>query len=427
MTSVVAFLVGVPLAVAFLCVVHFGPLGDSLLKRYLKHEVECVEVIMFCCAASALGAKLWHNRRERRACRLEVLPPWDGQPVSVDEAPKMLALLGRLPRSVQNTCLVNRVANVLDFLSRRRSAADLDDHLRDLTDNDTVSLESSYALIRFITWAIPILGFLGTVLGITGAISGVTPDRLEHDLNSVTDGLALAFDATALALGLTMIAMFLTYVVDRLEQNVLEAVDRYAARHLAHRFERTGVEGNQVAAIVRDNTRAVLESTEKLVERQAQLWARTLAEVDRQRAEAEGKLQQRLAAGLQAALEQTLDSHSRRLAAVEEQAVRQGCSLLEQVARVAAAVQEQQAVVGRTAEGLATLTAALAQLQEGEEQLVRLQETLARNLEVLAGGRSFEEAVHALTAAIHLLTARTAAPAIAGSIGPPGRRPGAAA
>ena len=79
------------------------------------------------------------------------------------------------------------------------SAAGLRLFLRSLADQDSLTLEGSNALVRFITWAIPILGFLGTVLGITGAISGVTPEVLEKSLSTVTDGLSLAFDTTAVA------------------------------------------------------------------------------------------------------------------------------------------------------------------------------------------------------------------------------------
>src|SRR5262249_53284463 len=155
------------------------------------------------------------------------------QAVPVEEANRLLTALEALPRRLHGTYLVRRVAAVLAFLSSRGSANELDDHLRTLTDNDAIALEGTYSLTRFITWAIPILGFLGTVLGITQAISGVTPEVLEHSLSTVTDGLALAFDATALGLGLTMVTMFLSYVVERAELGILEAVDRYTDQHLA--------------------------------------------------------------------------------------------------------------------------------------------------------------------------------------------------
>src|SRR5207237_1221128 len=160
---------------------------------------------MFCCALGALGAKLLRSLTEHAACRTEILPPWDGKALPVTEGNKLLATLGKLPRRLQNTYLVNRTAAVLNFLCSRGSAGELDDQRSSLIYNDSIALEGSYSLIRFITWAMPILGFLGTVLGITQSISGVTPEKLEKDLSQVTDGLALAFDTTALALGLTMI------------------------------------------------------------------------------------------------------------------------------------------------------------------------------------------------------------------------------
>ena len=399
-TTAAAFLVGLPLAAAFLALVHYGPLRGTPLERYLKHGVECVEVVMFCLAAGALAAKLRGHLREDTALRAEVLPPWDGRPVPVAEASRLLGALSRLPARLQGTVLVSRVASALDFLARRGSAADLDDQMRDLADADRDALEGSYALIRFITWAIPILGFLGTVLGITGAIAGVTPERLEQDLNSVTDGLALAFDSTALALGLTMLTMFLTYLVERLEEGVLESVDRYAARHLAHRFERTGAEANQVLQAVRESTVVLHEATRELVRGQAEVWAKALAEGDRRRAEAEARHQERFAAALEAALSGTLRGHAEAAAALE--------------GRLSAAV----AALARTAEGVNNQAAALAKLHEGEAQLARLQESLARNLEALTATGTLEEAVHSLTAAAHLLTARVA---------PSAKRPGVAA
>jgi biopolymer transport protein ExbB/TolQ len=404
LSTVAAFAVGLPLAGGILALIHLGALAGTPLHHYLSHTVEQVEVVMFCLAISGLAAKVWQNVGERRACRTDVLPPWDGQPVPVAEAPKLLAGVNCLPRSLQKSRLVNRVVGVLDFLANRGSAAELDDHLRDLADGDAVALENSYALIRFITWAIPILGFLGTVLGITGAINGVTPEVLEHSLSTVTDGLALAFNATALALALTMITMFLTYLVDRLELSVLDTVDQYAARQLAHRFERPPGHGAEVVEVVRQNAVALLRVTDDVVQRQAEVWAKSLDEINRRHAESLARGKEQLTTALEAALERTLKSHAERLAASEKVSGK----LLEQVTSLAAAVAQQNA--------------ALAKLQEGEKQLVRLQESLARNLDTLAGAGSFEAAVHSLTAAIHLLTARTA-----GAPAQPVKRPGVAA
>jgi biopolymer transport protein ExbB/TolQ len=427
-TTLVAFTLGLPLAAGVLGVVQFGPLRETPLRRYLSHPVEMVEITLFCVALAALTAKLLVYLGERRACRAAVLPPWDGKPVPVAEAGRLLAGLGKLPRRWQGTRIVKRAADVLDFLRSRGSAAELDDHLRTLADNDALALESSYALTRFICWAVPILGFLGTVLGITTAIAGVTPEVLEKSLGSVTDGLALAFDATALALGLTMLTMLLSFVVERAEQGVVEAVDQFADRELAHRFERTGSEGGEFVEVVRRHTDVLVKAMEKLVERQAGVWAKALEEVDRRRIEAERRHEERLTVALEAALEKTLEAHARRLAALEKQVVEQSAALVGQLGAVTAAVsdlgREQQAGLAQVARGLAAQLEAVARLQDGEKQLLRLHELLNQNLAALNGAAAFEEALHSLTAAVHLLTARATPGGSPLRLAP---RPGAAA
>jgi biopolymer transport protein ExbB/TolQ len=405
-----ALLGGVPLAVGVLCSIHFTSVAQTEAARYVHNPVEWVEVLMFCCAASALAAKLWQHARERLAGRYELLPPWDGNPAPLAEAARLLAGLNRLPARLHRTRLVRRVAAVLDFLCRRGSAAELDDQLRALADGDSVALENSYSLIRFITWAIPILGFLGTVLGITMAISGVTPEKLETGLNQVTDGLAIAFDATALALGLTMLTMFLSFVVDRLEQGALEDVDRYVDCHLAHRFARPGGAGDGTLEAVRQNTQVLLQASEELVRRQAELWASTIEEADYRRTEEEKRHQERLAGALEKALERTLKAHAEQVAALQRQAVEDSARLLERLATLAETVratgQEQQAGLRQVAEAVVAQANVLGQLQAGEKHLLRLEQELHQNLTALAGAQAFEQALHSLTAAVHLLTSR---------------------
>ena len=301
--------------------------------------------------------------------------------------------------------------------------------MRTLADNDVVSMEGGFALTRFITWAIPILGFLGTVLGITTAIHGATPEVLEKSLSSVTDGLSYAFDATALALALTMITMFLSFLVERDEQGVLDAVDRAIDRCLAHRFQRVGADAGPFAQAVQQNTQAMMEAMGQLVQKQAEVWARTVAEMDRRSEEMHAKPREQFVGAVESALEKTLETHAKRLATLEGKTTEQTGKLLQQMAALAAAVRdtgrEQQATLVRVAEGVAAQASVLGRLQEGESNLVHLQAVLHQNLAALANASSFEQAVHGLTAAAHLLTARTAAQS--GGPVPPAPRLGKAA
>ncbi len=380
-----SLVLGLPLSAAVLAFLHQPRFDGTRVQRYISHPIETVEVVVFCCAIAALVAKLWGCLRQRRALRCNVLPEWDGERQPPGEAQPLFARLAGLPRSVRRSWIGQRCRAVLDYLCRRSSAAGLDDHVRVLADNDAMALESSYSFIRFLVWATPILGFLGTVLGITEAIAGVSPEQLEKDLTNVTGGLATAFDTTGLALMLTMITMLVTFLVERIEQRTMHEVDAYVDENLFHRF----------AHPESDNS-PLLATMGQLVERQADVWAESLARMqDRLRLE-EQRVQERLTAALAAALEQSLAAHEKQLA-----------EALKPIATLAGALRQQVVSLRPMAEGMAALSQALGRLQEGEGQLVRLQTLLQHNLATLAAAGSFEEALHSLTAAVHLLTARS--------------------
>jgi len=404
--TLAAFVIGLPLSAGLLWLIHRGPLHGTVVQRYVSHPVEYASVILFACALGTLLVKVLGWFRERAAFGAKPVPAWDGRAVGVEEAGPLLAHLTQRPRWLNATYLGRRLGAVLEFLCNRKSAVELDDQLRTLADNDALSLDASYGLTRFITWAIPILGFLGTVLGITEAIAGVTPEQLEQSLHTVTDGLALAFDTTALALGLTMLLMFLTFLVERLEQTVLEQVDQVVEQELAHRFARTGSAGGEFIETFRQHNQVLLHATEQLVQKQADLWGKSLEAAGQRRGQLEAEFQQQLGTALEAVLEKTMDAHTRRLAALEKQAAQNNGLLMEKLGSLA-----------KLADRLAAQTEALVAVQEGNVQLVRLQESLQQNLETLADAGSFQQAVHSLTAAIHLFTSQMTT----------ARRPGAAA
>ena len=115
-------------------------------------------------------------------------------------------------------------------------------------------------------------------------------------------------------------------------------------------------------------------------------------------------------AALDAALDKTLETHSQRLATLQEQAMTSGNSAVErltdQARRIWDSGKEQQIAIGKLVQGVAAHVQAMTRLQAGEEQLARLQEALNHNLSALHAAGTLDQAVHSLTAAIHLLTTR---------------------
>lgn len=392
LASLAAFVLGIPVGLVMLMALTQGPWRIESLQRYLAHPIVQAEVVLFCCAAAALVVKALLCVKERWVLTRQLLPDWNGKAHPAAEADALLRHLVHQPPLLRSSLAYRRIAAVLGFVSHRGSANELDDQMRSLADADALHQDGSFSLLRFITWAIPILGFLGTVVGITQAIAGVTPQALERSLNTVTDGLAEAFDTTAAALCLTMVLMFASFLVDRWEQTLLGRVDDLVDAELAHRFERTGPESAQFIESLRQNTGVLLQAVEQLVERQATLWSQTLHRADRHWSDLGEKQKTLLVDSLTLALRTTQEEQERRLQEMERKLQLRNEELLAGLEKVTAALDAK--------------TTALARLQDGEEQLLRLQDALQQNLAVLAGSGSFDQAVQSLTAAIHLLTGR---------------------
>ena len=116
--------------------------------------------------------------------------------------------------------------------------------LRSQAENDESHTESSYGLLAGIVWVIPILGFIGTVIGLSGAIGGfgavlnadATVSSLKDSLTPVTGSLGIAFDTTYVALLLAMVVQMSMTVLRRQEELFLDACREYAHVNIISRL-----------------------------------------------------------------------------------------------------------------------------------------------------------------------------------------------
>ena len=106
--------------------------------------------------------------------------------------------------------------------------------------------ESSYSVPRILVWAIPLLGFIGTVIGISGAVSGFSGflensgdvEQIKEGIGQVTSNLGLAFDTTLLALFLSVLVMIPLVLVERYESKLLLGIDIFINDKLLPRLKK---------------------------------------------------------------------------------------------------------------------------------------------------------------------------------------------
>lgn len=117
--------------------------------------------------------------------------------------------------------------------------------LRHQSDLDADTAASSYRTVKLFIWAMPILGFIGTVLGISLAVggfsdfltAGVSIEEIETvtaKLGEVAGGLSFAFDTTLLGLLAGLIATMASSGVQDREERMLTGLDELGLMILAN-------------------------------------------------------------------------------------------------------------------------------------------------------------------------------------------------
>jgi biopolymer transport protein ExbB/TolQ len=281
-----------------------------------------------------------------------------------EECNALMAQVERLPARRQDDYYVARLRSALGHLKHHGSAESLDDELKYLSDLDASRLHASYGLFRVIVWAIPILGFLGTVIGITMMLAGAAEIANGADQSAmfkIFEGLALKFDTTALALTFAILLMLTHFYVERAENSLLQEVDQQLESELLDRFTvvPSGSDGQVVAA--RQMAETMRQATEALVRRQAEVW------------------------------QASVEAAGQRWAEMTE----------------SAGQHIQGAMSGAVGE-LAGRAEVLQRAVEAAGEVTRLEDALNRNLAALAGAKHFEQTVLSLAAAVNMLSARLA-------------------
>ncbi|OYP29813.1 hypothetical protein CGZ80_23750 [Rhodopirellula sp. MGV] len=244
----IAIASGAVLSGAFYAVVLSAP-WPPLRRYFLGHPVAVAATVLFCVGVMILAFKWWDVRRQWRLFRTisdGAIAPRDENDSPADQfrgqhdagyvATKWDAYLGKLPRERSQSQLVVRLREVLARQSGRGTTKHLSDDLRELSARDADQSHESFALVRIIVWAIPMLGFLGTVIGITQTLGGLDFSNGTAAVDNLKSGLYVAFDTTALGLVLSIAAIFLQFPVEKNEQQLLAAIDErvgvLTGRHL---------------------------------------------------------------------------------------------------------------------------------------------------------------------------------------------------
>lgn len=267
---------GLIIGINFFALIYQGAISNWLVTRYCaSHPIEIIEMTVFFAGLSALALRFTDIAGQFSSLKLWLLPPIPAGGNTVGDCDFLIQQL-ETHKPLSHTFLLRRIRDALDFVRRTGSADALEPHLRHLEEVDSMRANNAYSMVRIIIWAIPILGLLGTVIGITIAVANLNPEALEESTKKVTHGLGMAFDHTATALSLTMLLMFTKAAVERLEDNLLGKVDERVSHEMIGRFQVTGDNSDPNVAAIHRMADQVVVAIESLAGRQADIWKNTI-------------------------------------------------------------------------------------------------------------------------------------------------------
>jgi biopolymer transport protein ExbB/TolQ len=181
---------------------------------------------------------------QMRSLTLAAVPTEPEFIVTEKTAATVLARIQELVDHPRHFVLFNRIYRALSNLKNMGQINDVSSILRAQAENDEAEVASSYTLLNGLVWGIPVLGFIGTVLGLSLAIGRFTAtlqaagdlSLIRASLQGVTGGLATAFETTLIALSYTLMLQMGITIAQKREMEFLDQCNDYCHSYIVSKL-----------------------------------------------------------------------------------------------------------------------------------------------------------------------------------------------
>ena len=139
--------------------------------------------------------------------------------------------LAALPSDVVKTSLVQTLLIGLDRFLITKDVHYTAEAIDAKMDALVLSIEAENSMIRYLIWAIPSIGFIGTVRGIGQALSQAD-QALAGDIAGMANSLGIAFNSTLVALIISIFLMLLLHQLQRIQDGLIVDIRAYCEKHI---------------------------------------------------------------------------------------------------------------------------------------------------------------------------------------------------
>jgi biopolymer transport protein ExbB/TolQ len=187
--------------------------------------------ILLIWALAIMGYKARRSMSEQQLLGRRLLDIPDGTSVLPQDAREYSRSLEALPEQEQDFLLPRTLLSALQRFATTGSIQAVSDTIKESCEVESDRLDSEMSMVRYIAWAIPSIGFIGTVRGIGDAL-GQAYKAVEGDISGVTVSLGVAFNSTFVALVLSIVIMFCLHQLQLSQERLVLDCQRYADKRL---------------------------------------------------------------------------------------------------------------------------------------------------------------------------------------------------
>jgi len=198
-------------------------------------EQEACFVLMLW-AMAVMAYKGVVTAREQRLLRIELIPLSEGTRILPEDAREYARQIQSLQAAEQRLLLPRSLLQALRRFSATRNVQDVSETAHGVCQGESERLESELSMVRYIAWAIPSIGFLGTVRGIGEAL-GQAHKAVEGNIAGVTQSLGVAFNSTFIALLISIVLMFLLHQLQLQQERLVLDTETYLDQHLIQHLQ----------------------------------------------------------------------------------------------------------------------------------------------------------------------------------------------
>ena len=192
--------------------------------------------ILMLWAFSMMGYKGIVASRESKLLQQEFVPLAEGMKILPEDTREYVRALQGLPDEERRMLLPRVLSSALGRFGATRNVQDVSSSTHTMIESEAERMESELSMIRYIAWAIPSIGFIGTVRGIGSALSQAHR-AVEGDISGVTENLGVAFNSTFIALLISIVLMFLVHQLQLNQERLVFDTESYADEHLIRHLQ----------------------------------------------------------------------------------------------------------------------------------------------------------------------------------------------